>query len=48
VISISKKQKSKADKQAKIKVEIKKTSTARQWWRMLLIPALGRQRQADF
>jgi hypothetical protein len=26
----------------------KNASFARQWWRMLLIPALGRQRQADF
>jgi hypothetical protein len=26
----------------------KKILSARQWWRMPLIPALGRQRQADF
>jgi hypothetical protein len=26
----------------------KEESTAGQWWRMPLIPALGRQRQADF
>jgi hypothetical protein len=25
-----------------------KNNNARQWWRMLLIPALGRQMQADF
>jgi hypothetical protein len=27
---------------------LKKRVVARQWWRMPLIPALGRQRQADF
>jgi hypothetical protein len=27
---------------------LKKTTTARLWWRKPLIPALGRQRQADF
>jgi hypothetical protein len=27
---------------------IRKRMTARQWWRMPVIPALGRQRQADF
>jgi hypothetical protein len=26
----------------------KEADLARQWWRMPLIPALGRQRQADF
>jgi hypothetical protein len=27
---------------------LKKVSVAGQWWRMPLIPALGRQRQVDF
>jgi hypothetical protein len=31
-----------------IKLFIKKTETAGQWWRTPLIPALGRQGQADF
>jgi hypothetical protein len=34
---------------SKTKVDsILKNDTARQWWRMPLIPALRRQRQADF
>jgi hypothetical protein len=29
-------------------VQVKEKCSAGQWWRMPLIPALGRQRQADF
>jgi hypothetical protein len=30
------------------KTPFKKAGPSRAWWRMPLIPALGRQRQADF
>jgi hypothetical protein len=30
------------------KTKLKNRSRAGQWWRMTLIPALGRQRQVDF
>jgi hypothetical protein len=33
---------------ASLRIGIKYSSMAGQWWRMPLIPALGKQRQADF
>jgi hypothetical protein len=32
----------------RVQMPVKESGKARWWWRMPLIPALGRQRQADF